>query len=320
MSFHKNYIWFLKRHHLILTKRTDFAILLLSYLTGKKAWYCMAKIKLVTDSSIQLTPEEIETWDITVVPLTIMIDSTVYVDGETITRDEFMDKMAAASALPKTSQPPIGTFLDVYDKLTEDGSEVLSVHMLEAISGTVNSARQAAEICKGNVTVIDSTFTDRALAFQVLAAARLIKDGKTMPDILKAMATIRDHTTLVLGVSTLDNLVKGGRISRVSGMLSSLLNIKVILQVADGELNALQKGRGTKTLVKFVDSVADKLKTMTDVKAIGVSYAGGKAMAEEIAAKLRAAVPYVETMLRPTDPVIATHTGDGAFAIMYYVG
>ncbi|MFD1428836.1 DegV family protein [Lacticaseibacillus mingshuiensis] len=280
----------------------------------------MAKIKLVTDSSIQLTPEEIETWDITVVPLTIMIDSTVYVDGETITRDEFMDKMAAASALPKTSQPPIGTFLDVYDKLTEDGSEVLSVHMLEAISGTVNSARQAAEICKGNVTVIDSTFTDRALAFQVLAAARLIKDGKTMPDILKAMATIRDHTTLVLGVSTLDNLVKGGRISRVSGMLSSLLNIKVILQVADGELNALQKGRGTKTLVKFVDSVADKLKTMTDVKAIGVSYAGGKAMAEEIAAKLRAAVPYVETMLRPTDPVIATHTGDGAFAIMYYVG
>ncbi|MFD1433179.1 DegV family protein [Lacticaseibacillus yichunensis] len=280
----------------------------------------MAKIKLVTDSSIQLTPEEIETWDITVVPLTIMIDSTVYVDGETITRDEFMDKMAAASALPKTSQPPIGTFLDVYDKLTEDGSEVLSVHMLEAISGTVNSARQAAEICKGNVTVIDSTFTDRALAFQVLAAARLIKDGKTMPDILKAMATIRDHTTLVLGVSTLDNLVKGGRISRVSGMLSSLLNIKVILQVADGELNALQKGRGTKTLVKFVDSVADKLKTMTDVKAIGVSYAGGKSMAEEIAAKLRAAVPYVETMLRPTDPVIATHTGDGAFAIMYYVG
>lgn len=280
----------------------------------------MAKIKLVTDSSIQLTEQEIKDNDITVIPLTIMIDSTVYVDGETIGREEFMTKMAAAKALPKTSQPAIGTFLDVFDKLTADGSQVLAVHMLEAISGTVNSARQAAELCKGEVTVVDSDFTDRSLAFQVLEAAKMIRADKDMQAIVDRMAIIRDHTNLVMGVSTLENLVKGGRISRVSGLLSSLLNIKVILQVKDGQLGMLQKGRGTKTLKRFVDDHIEKMKALADnsIQAIGVSYAGGLAMAEEIKQKLEANFPTVPLLVRPTDPVIATHTGDGAFAIQYY--
>ncbi|WP_056989876.1 DegV family protein [Lacticaseibacillus camelliae] len=279
----------------------------------------MANIKLVTDSSIQLTPEEIAKYDIHVIPLTIMIDSTVYVDGETITRAEFMDKMAAASALPKTSQPAIGTFLDTFNELTADGSEVLAVHMLEAISGTVNSARQAAELCKGKVTVVDSQFTDRALSFQVIEAAKAIQAGKSMAEVVKRMAVIRDHTKLVMGVSTLDNLVKGGRISRVSGMLSSLLNIKVILEVTGGELKALQKGRGMKTLVNFADKTVEQMAKLGNVKSVGVSYAGGKKLAEDIGAKVKAALPNAELLVRPTDPVIATHTGDGAFAITYYV-
>ncbi|MCI1985937.1 MAG: DegV family protein [Lactobacillus sp.] len=278
----------------------------------------MAKIKLVTDSSIQLTPEEIAKYDIRVVPLTIMIDSTVYIDGETISRTEFMDKMAASSALPKTSQPAPGTFLDVYNELTADGSQVLSVHMLQAISGTVNSARQAAELCQGDVTVIDSDFTDRAMSFQVLEAARLINDGADMATVLEHMNKVKANTTLVMGVSTLDNLVKGGRLSRAAGAISTLLNIKVILQVADGELKVIQKGRGTKTLHKFVDSFIEKLQSFEHLHAVGVSFAGGEAYAQEIAAKIKAALPQVPLLIQPTDPVIATHTGAGAFAIMCY--
>ena len=185
----------------------------------------MANIKIVTDSSVQLTPEEISQHNITVVPLTIMIDNTVYIDGETITRDDFMDEMAAAQNLPKTSQPAVGTFADVFDKLTADGSEVLAIHMTETISGTVNSSRQAAQIAKGKVTVIDSQFTDRAMAFQVLVAAEMAEAGKDMKTILDKLEQVRDNTTLVLGVTNLDNLVKGGRLSRVSGLISSFLNI-----------------------------------------------------------------------------------------------
>lgn len=278
----------------------------------------MAKIKLVTDSSIQITPEEVARYDIHIIPLTIMIDSTVYVDGETLTRADFMDKMAAASALPKTSQPAIGQFVDLYDQLTEDGSEVLSVHMLESLSGTVNSARQAAEITKGKVTVVDSTFTDRGQAFQVLAAAKAIEAGQSMDQVLAAMKAVREHTKLTLAIDTLENMVKGGRLSRVSGMISSLLNIKVILEVKDGQLVALQKGRGGKTITKYVDNFIDEVTAATGVQAIALSYAGRKEAAEATGVRIQAAMPNVPVLVQATDPVIATHTGVGAFALAYY--
>lgn len=279
----------------------------------------MANIKIVTDSSVQLTPEEISQHNITVVPLTIMIDNTVYIDGETITRDDFMDEMAAAQNLPKTSQPAVGTFADVFDKLTADGSEVLAIHMTETISGTVNSSRQAAQIAKGKVTVIDSQFTDRAMAFQVLVAAEMVEAGKDMKTILDKLEQVRDNTTLVLGVTNLDNLVKGGRLSRVSGLISSFLNIKVILQLQNGELKALRKGRGMKTINNFIAETIAKMAKLSNIKSVGISTAGAKELGEDIGRRIAEVLPSVPILVRPTDPVIATHTGPGAFAITYYV-
>lgn len=279
----------------------------------------MANIKIVTDSSVQLTPEEISQHNITVVPLTIMIDNTIYIDGETITRDDFMDEMAAAQNLPKTSQPAVGTFADVFDKLTADGSEVLAIHMTETISGTVNSSRQAAQIAKGKVTVIDSQFTDRAMAFQVLVAAEMAEAGKDMKTILDKLEQVRDNTTLVLGVTNLDNLVKGGRLSRVSGLISSFLNIKVILQLQNGELKALRKGRGMKTINNFIAETIAKMAKLSNIKSVGISTAGAKELGEDIGRRIAEVLPSVPILVRPTDPVIATHTGPGAFAITYYV-
>ncbi len=279
----------------------------------------MANIKIVTDSSVQLTPEEISKYHITVVPLTIMIDNTVYIDGETITREDFMDEMAAAHNLPKTSQPAIGTFTDVFDKLTADGSQVLAIHMTETLSGTVNSARQAAQLAKGKVTVVDSLSTDRGLAFQVLAAAEMAEAGKDLQTILNKIKQIRDNTTLVLGVTSLDNLVKGGRISRVSGLISSFLNIKVVLQLKDGELSALRKGRGMKTINNFITETISQMAKMPNIKSVGISTAGATELGENVGRRIAEVLPSVPVLVRPTDPVIATHTGPGALAIIYYV-
>src|SRR5699024_11660539 len=100
------------------------------------------KIKIVTDSSVQLTEAEIAKYQITIIPLTIVIDNEVYTDGVNLSRTEFMTQMAQAKNLPQTSQPSIGTILDCFDQLTADGSQVISIHMTETISGTVNAARQ----------------------------------------------------------------------------------------------------------------------------------------------------------------------------------
>ncbi|MDV7719484.1 DegV family EDD domain-containing protein [Pediococcus ethanolidurans] len=280
----------------------------------------MAKIKIVTDSSCGVTDQEVADYDITIVPLTVMIDDTIYVERETISNEEFLNKMQNSKALPKTSQPPIGKFVEVFDKLGADGSQVICFNMLEAISGTVHAAEQAAQLSKTDVTVVDSQTTDRALAFQVIEAAKLAQAGKSREDILKAAEDIRDHTKLYMGVMTLDNLVKGGRINRMTGMISGLLNIKIVLQVTGGELKVVAKGRGMKTISRFFDDVYEKMAKSPNIKSIGISHVGALKTIAPIKAKIQEMFPDINILVRETVPIIATHGGPGAFALMYYTG
>ncbi|MCH4057381.1 MAG: DegV family protein [Lactobacillaceae bacterium] len=276
------------------------------------------KIKIVTDSSVQLTEAEIAKYQITIIPLTIVIDSEVYTDGVNLSRTEFMTQMAQAKNLPQTSQPSIGTILDQFDQLTADGSQVISIHMTETISGTVNAARQAAQISKGSITVIDSEFTDRAMAFQVITAAEMAAAGASREEIVTAVQSVRERTQLYMSVTNLTNLVKGGRLSRVSGMLSSLLNIKLILQLHDSQLEAIHKGRGMKTINNFYRELIEKMKQAAPIKMIGISQADDADFAEKLKNQLQAVLPDVPVLVAPTSPVIATHTGPGAIAVMFY--
>lgn len=280
----------------------------------------MTKIKVVTDSSVQMTDEEIKNLDVTVIPLTIMIDNTVYVDGVTIQRDEFVDKMNGANSLPTTSQPAIGTMVDKFNELTADGSAVLGIFMAESLSGTVNSARQAAEMADGDVTVIDSEFTDRAMAFQVMEAAKLAQQDTPMATILDTVKQVEANTTLRMAVVDLTNIVKGGRLSKAAGMIGSLLNIKVTLGMENGKLEILKKGRGMKTIRAFKDEVIQTMSQLPDVKGVGVSYVGIPDEAETMGEEIRQALPGVDVLVRTTTPVVATHAGQGAFAILYYEG
>lgn len=275
-------------------------------------------IKIVTDSSVELTPAEIKQYDIRIVPLNIIIDGHNYVDGRDITKAGFMGKMAAAKALPTTSQPAIGDFLTVYDELGQAADQILSIHMTENLSGTVNAARQAGVISTSDVTVVDSGSIDRGLAFQVLAAAKMAQAGAEMPAILKQLTAIRDRTKVYLAVSTLANLVKGGRVGRVTGLVSSFLNIKVVLELTLDGLHMVAKGRGQKTLTKFVDEQVTALSQLPNVASIGIPYAGDEAVAQQVGRELRAVLPEVPIVVTPTSPIVATHTGPGAFAIIYY--
>ncbi|MCI1283233.1 DegV family protein [Lacticaseibacillus songhuajiangensis] len=280
----------------------------------------MTKIKVVTDSSVQMTPEEIKQYDVTVIPLSIMIDNTVYVDGVTIQRDEFVEKMNNSNSLPTTSQPAIGTMVDKFNELTADGSSVLGIFMAESLSGTVNSARQAAEMADGDVTVVDSEFTDRAMSFQVIEAAKLAEQGASMATILDTVKQVEANTTLRMAVVDLTNIVKGGRLSKAAGMIGSLLNIKVTLSMENGKLEILKKGRGMKTIRAFKDEVIQTMSQLPDVKGVGVSYVGIPEDAQAMGEEIRQALPGVEVLVRTTTPVVATHAGQGAFAILYYEG
>ena len=233
----------------------------------------MTKIKIVTDSSVTIEPELVKQLDITVVPLSVMIDNVVYSDADLKEEGKFLQLMQESKNLPKTSQPPVGVFAEVFEDLCKDGSQILAIHMSHALSGTVEAARQGASLSTADVTVIDSSFTDQALKFQVVEAAKLAQEGKELEEILSHVEEVKKHTELYIGVSTLENLVKGGRIGRVTGLLSSLLNIRVVMQMKDHELQPMVKGRGAKTFKKWLDELIILLSDRS-VAEIGISYSG----------------------------------------------
>ncbi|HFS8644866.1 TPA: DegV family protein [Streptococcus pyogenes] len=275
----------------------------------------MGTIKIVTDSSITIEPELIKALDITVVPLSVMIDSKLYSDNDLKEEGHFLSLMKASKSLPKTSQPPVGLFAETYENLVKKGvTEIVAIHLSPALSGTIEASRQGAEIAEAPVTVLDSGFTDQAMKFQVVEAAKMAKAGASLNEILAAVQAIKSKTELYIGVSTLENLVKGGRIGRVTGVLSSLLNVKVVMALKNDELKTLVKGRGNKTFTKWLDSYLAK-NSHRPIAEIAISYAGEASLAltlkERIAAYYNHSISVLET-----GSIIQTHTGEGAFAVM----
>ena len=273
----------------------------------------MANIKIVTDSSITIEPEVVEEYGITIVPLSVMVDGVLYSDSE-LGEGDFLRLMQSSKNLPKTSQPPVGVFAEVYEKLAVDGAHIVSIHMSHALSGTVEAARQGATLSGAEVTVIDSGFTDQAMKFQVVEAAKLAKEGADLDTVLARIEEVKEKTELYIGVSTLENLVKGGRIGRVTGLLSSLLNIRVMMEMKDHQLEPIVKGRGNKTFKKWLDELVEKL-SHSKVAEIGISYAGTPEWANEMKAQLQSLVEKAIPVLE-TGSIIQTHTGENAFAVL----
>ena len=275
----------------------------------------MSTVKIVTDSSTTIEPQLVEELGITVVPLSVMIDGVLYSDSD-LKEGEFLNLMRNSKNLPKTSQPPVGLFAETFSDLAKDGSQIIAIVLSHALSGTVEAARQGGVLSGVDVTVVDSTFTDQAAKFQVVEAARLAKEGASKEEILAAIERVRTKTELYIGVSTLENLVKGGRIGRVTGLISSLLNIRVIMEMKNHQLEPVVKGRGAKTFKKWLDEFINKIADKK-IAEIGISYAGGQEFANEMKEKLQ---PYVQAPISvlETGSIIQTHTGEDAWAILVH--
>ncbi len=273
----------------------------------------MQKIKIVTDSCITIEDDLTKALGITVVPLSVMVDGVLYSDND-LKEGQFLRLMKGSKNLPKTSQPPVGLFAEVYEKLAEEAEHIISIHTSHALSGTIEAARQGALLSHQDVTVLDSSFTDQALAFQVVEAAKMAQAGVDKETIIKKIDEIRAKSQLFIGVSTLENLVKGGRISRVSGLLSSLLNIKVVMEMVDHNLQPVLKGRGVKTFSRWLEEFKVNLSDKK-IMELGISYSGKSDFALRLKEQLSDLVSTKISVLE-TGPIIQTHTGEDAWAIL----
>ncbi|MEH7472819.1 DegV family protein [Priestia megaterium] len=278
----------------------------------------MTKIKVVTDSTIDLTLEEAEKYGIEMIPLCINIDNETYLDRVELTPTDFIEKMKNSKELPKSSQPAIGSFVEVYERLVSEGYDVISIHMTGGMSGTVRAAESAAQMVEGNITVVDSMYITKALSFQVFEAVKMIEDGHTVEEIITRLEEVRQNTNLFVVVDTLENLVKGGRIGRGKGLIGSLLNIKPIASLADGVYTPVAKVRSHSQIVKFLTKQFEEHTEGKSIKGVGLVHADGFGLASKLKESIVKARGYTQFSIEDTTPIISTHTGIGAIGFMYF--
>jgi DegV family protein with EDD domain len=277
----------------------------------------MSAIKIVTDSTTDLPVELLQQQGIEMIPLTVYVGGQTYQDNVNLSPLEFIDKMKETDELPKTSQPSIGTFVELYDRLGADGNTILSIHMTGGMSGTYSTACAAAAMSSSDVTVIDSQMISQALGFQVVEAAQLAEQGASMEAIVNRIKHILQHTSLLVVVDTLENLVKGGRVGKAVGWVSGILKIKPIAMLEQGVYTPLAKVRSTSQIIRtlmerFEQDIKGKV-----VRGIGISHAGNLPLAERLRDEI-VRLSAVPVSIRPATPVITTHTGPGAIGFMYY--
>jgi DegV family protein with EDD domain len=203
------------------------------------------KIGIVTDSTSDIPKYLIDQYELEVVPSILIMDGKEYVDGISISREEFYKRLPSLQSQPTTAAPSIGDFTARYDSLFARGCDhILSIHVAEALTTIINSARQAAHEFPNKITIIDSLSLSLGLGFQVLAAAEAAEDG--LQAALNAVESTRKRLHLFAVLDTMENLKRSGRVPGAVAALGSLLSIKPIIELTNGEVKSIGAVRTTK--------------------------------------------------------------------------
>jgi DegV family protein with EDD domain len=274
-------------------------------------------VRIVTDSTADLTPEQQRAAGITVVPLNVHFGDEVFRDHVDLSTDDFFRRLKASSQLPHTSQPSVGAFEEAYRKLLEGGNEIVSVHLSSKVSGTYNSALMAAQsVGGGKIDVVDSLSTSMALGFMALEAANLARAGRDRQTVAECVRGLVAKARVICVVDTLTYLERGGRIGKAAALLGSLLNVKPILQLKDGEVVPLGRARGRP---QALNRLVELLERDGKVSRLAIMHGAAQADAEHLRERVASTYPGVDIQLTEIGAVLGTHTGPGVIGFTYLV-
>ncbi|MCX6056395.1 MAG: DegV family protein [Chloroflexi bacterium] len=281
----------------------------------------MKKVAIVTDSTAYLPQEYLDSLPIHVVPLTLNWDGKTYRDGIDIQPNEFYSRLAKSTTLPTTSQATIQSFSEVFEKLTNEGYAVLTMPISSGISGTVNSAFQAKELFpKASIEVIDTKLVSMALGFQVLAAARAAAAGAGLEEVRKVAIEAYSHIGVYFVVDTLKYLHAGGRIGGAKRFMGTALNIKPILEIRDGKIEAVKSviniNKAIDAMIKLVEEAVNGRSPVR----ISVFHALAEEEAQVLLARTVKYFNATEGILSFVSPVVGCHVGPGTLSIAYMAG
>ncbi|MFJ8261844.1 DegV family protein [Rummeliibacillus sp. NPDC094406] len=274
---------------------------------------------IVTDSTAYLSQAEQQQYDIQVVPLSVTFDQESYAEGVDIDVTTFYNKVRVAKELPKTSQPPIGEFVTLFEELATDYDEIVTIHLSSGISGTYQGAVQAGEMVDGiNVYGFDSEIACEVQGFYVIEAGKMAQTGASAKEIIEKLDEMKKTIRAYFMVDDLSHLQRGGRLSAASALIGGLLQVKPLLHFQEKVIVPFEKIRTRKRALKRVeDLLGEDVAVHPNIKAV-VIHGNCEAEGKEWLATLSEKYPTVHFELSYFGPVIGTHLGEGSMGLGWY--
>lgn len=281
----------------------------------------MSKVTIVTDSTAYIPEDLLNEYSIHVAPQVLIWEEETFEDGVDILPDEFYARLKTAQVMPSTSQVTPKSFDKIFTPLAEKGDQILAILIADSLSGTIASAMQVKkEMPKATIEIVNSNTTAMALGFQVLLAARAAVEGASLNECIKVAQEAQKHTGVVFAVDTLEFLHRGGRIGGASRYLGAALNLKPILEVVDGKIEAIDRVRTRKkSLARLLELINERVDGNKPVR-LAALHANSPDDARYLLGAAEEKYKPTETIFSEVSPVIGTHAGPGTVAMAYCCG
>jgi DegV family protein with EDD domain len=281
----------------------------------------MSPVKIITDSSTGLPESYVQEFSIEVLPLNLHFDGKDYRDGVDIKTSDFYTRMAQSDQLPKTSQVSEYAFEQAFRQYLDQGYDILALPVSGRISSTMASALSAqTEFPGAPIEIVDTQLVAMALSFQVLTAARAAAAGASLAECKKIAEDAYPKIGVYFTVDNLKYLAAGGRINSAKRFMGTVLNIKPLLQIREGKIEAVESVRSSrKAIERMVQLVERDIAGRTPVR-VSVFHALMEDTAKEVLDQCTRQFNAVESILAEVSPTIGAHTGPGTLSIAYMAG
>ena len=292
----------------------------IDYHDKEESTMAKTRVAILTDTTSGITIKEAADLGIFLILMPVLIDGNVYLEEKDISKDFFFEKLEA-NADVTTSQPSPGDMLDMFDKILEEYEELVYIPMSSGLSGTCETANMLAADYDGRVHVVDNRRISITMRQSVLDAIALAKAGKSGAEIAQYLNEDGLNASIYIVVDTLKYLKKGGRVTAAGAALGAVLNIKPVLQIQGGKLDAFAKVRGMKAAMKTMTQAIDKdIETRFAGQKIIINgaYSGDDEIGIAVEKDLKERYPDAHVEVYPLSMSISTHVGPGAIGIGVY--
>lgn len=276
------------------------------------------KVAILTDSTAYISEDLMNKHNIHMIPLNVVFDNVSYREEIDITTEEFYKKMQESEALPTTSQPSVGAFLEMYTTLAENYDAVIFIHISSKLSGTGQSAESASKMAEGiEVFIFDSKYSAIAQGFFAIEAAKLANEGKKPEAIIEHLEKMRNKIRAYFMVDSLNHLQRGGRIGGAQALVGSLLKVKPILHIEDGLICPFEKIRTSKKAIQRILSMLEEDVEKGNVDTVAFIHANDEQGAIQLQSDFTKKHPAINTMISYFGPVVGNHIGEGSLGIAW---